>query len=327
MKGLAAFVMRGRLQAFAIAVGGAGSLLFCWISAAVIALVTLRKGAGEGFWLYAWALLPAGTLFYVFGDSGPLALLTGTLALALVLRSSVSLGLTLLASVVLGVVVGMLLLAVGGEYLQQLVDVFGQFLASLEQQASQGRQPVLDGQAAVDAQQALQLARPTVTQVAGMLGSGTAVLCVLSLLLARYWQASLYNPGGFGQEFRALRYPIGIAAILVLVALGLGTLGVEYRTWAMIFVIPLSFAGLALVHARVEAKQQGSGWLVWFYIAWVLLDPVKLAVVMFAVLDSAMNFRQRWIQPAAPEVPGKQEDDKQNSDDESPDDRGSDDQR
>jgi hypothetical protein len=26
---------------------------------------------------------------------------------------------------------------------------------------------------------------------------------VLSLMLARYWQALLYNPGGFGREFRA----------------------------------------------------------------------------------------------------------------------------
>ncbi len=39
---------------------GAGSLMFCWISAAVIALVTLRKGAGAGAWLLLWALLPPG---------------------------------------------------------------------------------------------------------------------------------------------------------------------------------------------------------------------------------------------------------------------------
>lgn len=284
MKGIAAFAMRGRLQALAIAVGGAGSLLFCWISAAVIALVTLRKGAAEGFWLFAWAILPAGLLFYVFGDSGPLTLLIGTLALALVLRGTVSLALTLLASVFLGLAFGVALMLFGGDSLAQLVEMFGQFLTSLEQQASQGEQTV-------------QWSRPTATQVAGMLGSGTAVLSVLSVLLGRYWQASLYNPGGFGQEYRALRYPAGVTALLVVAALGLGTLGVEFRTWAMILVIPLSFAGLALVHARVAAKQQGAGWLVWFYIAWVVLDPVKLAVVIFAVLDSWMNFRARWAHP------------------------------
>ena len=38
--------MRGRLQALLVFVAGAGSLLFCWISAAALALVTLRKGRG-----------------------------------------------------------------------------------------------------------------------------------------------------------------------------------------------------------------------------------------------------------------------------------------
>lgn len=286
MKGIAAFAMRGRWQALAVAAGGAGSLLFCWISAAVIALVTLRKGAGEGLWLFAWAVLPAGVLFYAFGDSGPLALLIGTLALALVLRSTVSLALTVLSSVALGLVIGVTLLALGEGYLQQLVDIFGQFLTSVAQQAAQGDQAVV-------------IPPPTVNQVAGMLGSGTAVLSVLSLLLARYWQASLYNPGGFGEEFRALRYPVGVTTLLVLVAVALGSFGLEYRTWAMIIVIPLSFAGLALVHARVTAKEQGAGWLVWFYVAWVVLDPVKMAVVMFAVLDSWLNFRARWGQPVS----------------------------
>jgi len=289
MKGLAQFVMRGRLQAFAIAVGGAGSLLFCWISAAVIALITLRKGAAEGVWLFVWALLPAGTLLYVFGDSGPLTLLVGTLVLALVLRETVSPALTLLVSVAVGLLVGMGMLMFAGPYLEQLVTVFDQFLQSLEEGTPEGREPLV-------------LGRPTVTQVAGMLGSGTAVLSVLSLLLGRYWQASLYNPGGFGEEFRALRYPIGIAVALVVAALAVGSLGADYRTWAMIFVIPLSFAGLALVHARVEAREQGTSWLVWFYIAWVLLDPVKLAVVMFAVIDSWVNFRQRWASAGVPDV-------------------------
>jgi hypothetical protein len=34
--------------------------------------------------------------------------------------------------------------------------------------------------------------------------------------------------------------------------------------------------------------------LTWFYIAWLLFDPVKLLVVLFAIADSWLNFRQRW---------------------------------
>ena len=99
--------------------------MFCWISAAVIALVTLRKGASAGGWLFLWALLPSGTLLYVFGDSGPLALLAGTMFLALVLRNTVSLSLAILASVAVGGVTGLALMAFGGEYLDQIVIYFG----------------------------------------------------------------------------------------------------------------------------------------------------------------------------------------------------------
>ena len=106
MKGLAEIVMRGRLQALLVVVAGSGSLLFCWISAAALALVTLRKGAGAGVWLYMWALLPVGTLLYFVHDSGPLMLLSGTMVLALVLRTTVSLPLAVLAAVGVGVVTG-----------------------------------------------------------------------------------------------------------------------------------------------------------------------------------------------------------------------------
>ena len=281
MKGLAEFAMRGRLQALLVIVAGAGSLLFCWISAAVLALVTLRKGASAGAWLFMWALLPAGTMVYVFGDIGPLALLAGTLLLALVLRNTVNLPLTVLAAVGIGVVVGLVMLAFFGAYLDQMVTFFSEFLDNLEQ-------------GLVQSGDAMEFPRPVASQIAGMLGAGTAMMSVVCLLLARYWQAALYNPGGFGVEFRALYYPAAVSSVLVLAALGLSSLGVQYRTWAVICLLPLTFAGLALVHARIAARGHGTGWLTGFYIAWLIFDPIKLLVVFFAIADSWVNFRQRW---------------------------------
>jgi hypothetical protein len=289
MKGLAAFVMRGRLQALLVTVASAGSLLFCWIGAAVVALVTLRKGVGAGAWLLMWGLLPAGTLAYVVGDSGPLALLLGTTLLALVLRATVNLPLAVLASVAVGGLTGLAMMAFGGAYLEQIVAYFSEFLASLEQQLSQGGEPVM-------------LARPNATQVAGMMGAGSAMTAVMCLLLARYWQAALYNPGGFGSEFRALYYPPAVAVVLALLAIGLASLGLEFRTWALICVIPLSFAGLALVHARVAHRGQGRAWLTGFYVAWLFFDPVKLLVLFAAIADSWFNFRQRWAAEAGKDL-------------------------
>lgn len=273
--------MRGRFQALMVTVAGAGSLLFCWISAAVLALVTLRKGAGAGAGLLAWALLPSGALLYAYGDSGPLTLLVGTTLLAALLRATVNLPLAVLASVPVGFLTGLGVAALGGEYLDQIVAVFGDFIGAMEQQLSQGAEQVV-------------LARPDARQIAGMLGAGTAASSVLCLLLARYWQAALYHPGGFGQEFRALYYPPVVAGLLALGAVALAGAGAEYRTWAVICVLPLALAGLALVHARAAARGQGKGWLIGFYVAWLFFDPVKLLVVFAAIADSWFNFRRRW---------------------------------
>jgi len=285
MKSLAEFVMRGRFQALLLVVAGAGSLMFSWISAAIIALVTLRKGSAHGAWLLLWALLPAGVLLYAYGDSGPLTLLLGTMLLAVVLRETVSLSLALLSSVVVGALTGLVLIAFGGEFLQQIVEIFSEFIAQLEQQLS------------TQSEQSVVLPRPTAIQVAGLMGAGNAAVSVLCLLLGRYWQAVLYNPNGFGDEFRQLRFAPAIAGVLALIAVGVASLGVEYRTWAVIGVMPLNFAGLALVHARVKARGQGTGWLTGFYLAWLLFDPVKMMVVFAAVADSWFDFRQRWQQP------------------------------
>jgi hypothetical protein len=300
LKGLAEFVMRGRLQALLVVVAGAGSLLFCWISAAALALVTLRKGAESGLWLFMWALLPAGTMVYMFGDVGPLALLFGTLVLALVLRTTVNLSLTILSAVGLGVVTGLVLMAFSGAYLDQLVTYFGEFLSSLEEQLSQGGQ-------------AVELPKPDALQIAGMLGAGSATLSVLCLLLARYWQAALYNVGGFGVEFKALCYPAAVTSVLVLVALVLTGLGLEYRTWAMICLIPLTFSGLALLHAHADMRGRGTGWLTGFYVAWLVFDPVKLVIVLFAIADSWLNFRKRWSKKPGTQV--SQRDEHDDSDD------------
>ncbi len=301
MKGLAEFVMRGRLQALLVVVAGAGSLLFCWISAAVLALVTLRKGAASGLWLFMWALLPAGAMVYIFGDVGPLTLLVGTLVLALVLRTTANLAAAMLSAVGVGLVTGLALMAFAGGYLDQLVTYFGEFLASMEQQLSQGGE-------------AVALPRPDAMQIAGMLGAGSATLAAVCLLLARYWQAALYNAGGFGAEFKALYYPAAVTSVLLLVALVLTGLGLEYRTWAMICLIPLTFAGLALMHSYADMRGRGAGWLTGFYIAWLVFDPVKLVLVVFAIADSWVNFRQRWAKKTGTQLRQRDEHDDSSDD-------------
>src|SRR6056297_2550803 len=171
MKGLANFVMSGRYRALLVAMASSGSLLFCWIAAAVAALVTLRRGPAQGFWVLMWASLPAIVVTRMSGDTTPLALLVGTFVLALVLRLSVSLALAVLTSAIVGVVTGLLTLSFGSAMLEQLSAVFGDFVRALQEANNAGD---------------VTLVAPGVTQLAGMVGAANAALCVLCLVLARY---------------------------------------------------------------------------------------------------------------------------------------------
>jgi hypothetical protein len=281
MKGLAEYVMSSRYRALLVAMASAGTLLFCWVGAAITALVTLRKGPAQGAWVLLWASLPALVVMRISGDSTPLALLAGTFVLALVLRVSVSLALAVVASAAVGVVTGLLTLVFAEAMLAQLAEVFADFLRAL--QASGGA----DGQA-------LALTPPGPAQLAGMMGGANAVLAVLCLLLARYWQAALYNPGGFAAEFRALRYPPGLTLVMVALAMALAGMGLEYRPWTVSLLVPLTVVGFALLHSWAALRGRGVTWLGAMYVLWAIFDVIKLVLVGLAVADAWMNFRRRW---------------------------------
>lgn len=274
--------MSGRYRALLLAVASSGSLLFAWIGAAVVALVILRKGSREGLWLVLWASLPAFLVTTVSGDSSALAMLLGTAILALVLRASVSLALTAVASAGVAIATGLGLLVFGQPLLTELAGLFAQFFAALETQTLEaGGEP-------------LGLAPPTLTQLAGMMGTANGGLSFLCLALARYWQGALYNPGGFGSEFRALQLPKTLIWALVMAAVGFAAVGLAFRSWGAAMLLPLTIAGFALLHARARHRRQSSFWMSGIYVAWLVFDAAKLGLVGLVLADTVMNFRDRW---------------------------------
>ena len=286
MRGLAEFIMRGRWQALGVAVLGSGSLLFGWVSAAAIALVTLRNGSASGGWLTLWAILPAIIIAAISGDTGSVLLLLGTFSLAVILRESVSLSLAVMASVPLALLGGAALTLFNGVFLQELVATFNQALAQFEQELAQGEaaEIVFNG--------------VSVPQVAALLATGNAVIALLSLILGRYWQASLYNPGGFGEEFRALRLPVGAVLLMASAALILWWMGADWRVWSAVVVLPLTIVGFSLLHAFAKRAGKGVTWLALMYALWIVLDPVKLLWVGCVVIDTFADVRGRWSRSA-----------------------------
>lgn len=289
MRALADFVMRGRLQAtFAVVLAAALPLLF-WVSAAAGSLVVLRRGLNDALGIVAWALLPT-LLWWHFGEPRPLLVLFGTLVLALVLRASVSWTRVLLASVLLGVLYGVIIDAVFGETVKrnaaELLELMPQMLGEAYQQMS------ADEKARVG-----NLLTPVLT---GLMAALLQLLSLLSLLLGRYWQALLYNPGGFAREFRAVRLPAPIAVALLVGIFLLPGLGIELAMLTPLCSVPLAFAGVSLLHGLVAQQRLGRFWLVGLYVSLLLfMQLVYPLLVVLAVVDSLFDFRGRAARDGA----------------------------
>jgi|SRR5690625_58882 len=280
MRALAGFVMRGREQAVLVAALSTATMLLSWLGAAVVALVTLRKGTRAGLQVLLWALLPAVLITHFMREVGTLAVLLAVMALALLLRSSRSWSGVLVLASLCGALVALILKGVAADYLDQLAERFLQLTGLMVES--------LGGAA-----EAAALPAPDAHLLAGMLGLNVAVTALLCLMLARWWQALLYNPGGFRAEFHRLRLPPATALASLALGTALFALGPSWRTWAMMAWLPLVVAGFGLFHGLVGQRAAGRGWLVAGWLLWLLLDPLKLVFLLLAVADSWMDFRGR----------------------------------
>ena len=280
MRGLAEFIMRGRWQALAVAVLGSVLVFAAPISAAAIALVTMAQGTRDGSWVALWSLLPALLLGWVSGDYGTGFLLLSVVVGAMVLAQTISLSLALLAIVPVSAIGGVLLLTLNAAFLEAMLSMLDTWIAALQAESPESGE-------------SLNAFRPTVTQVAGLMATGNALMASLSLLLGRYWQAVLFKPGAFGEEFRAFKLPSVLTALLVLAAM-LGALnGSEAAAWSALAGIPVTLAGFALFHHIAKRQQLGGTFLTVGYVLWIIVDGLKVGVLLAVLLDAFLDLGRR----------------------------------
>ncbi len=283
MRALAEFIMRGRMQAIFVVAGAAALPMLFWLSAAAGSLVLLRRGLNDALSVLVWAVIPALAWWY-FGDPRTLLVLLGSLGLALLLRSHASWVRVMVCSVGLGLL-----------YVWALGAVFGEPIAALASELQKVLPDALSGayqQLSVEERGRLEsLLVPVLT---GLLAALLQIVTLLSLMLGRYWQAALYNPGGFGSEFRALRFP-PMLAMLLLVGMLLGpNLGVQLAVLTPLCSVPLVFAGLALMHGLVAQGRLPRFWLVGLYVTLVLfMQLIYPLLAVLAIVDSLFDFRGR----------------------------------
>jgi len=277
MHALAQFILKGRTQAIVVAVLAALLPLLFWISAAAVSLVTLRKGATKGGFILVWALLPA-IMWARQGDFSPIIVIIGSYLLAVVLRSSVSWQRVIQVALFLTLLAGFLQQQFNGEVLAQVV----QGVQNLMMQSPQTKNS-LSG----ESQWLLQA-------TLGVFDTLHFAMMLSSVLLARWWQSKLYNPGGLQLEFHQLRFsPIFTLALLALTVAATSS-GGEFIRWVPIMVAPLVIAGLALAHGSVAKRSLGRSWLVALYIATFVLGPYVITMlVFFAAIDTFVDIRNK----------------------------------
>ena len=296
MISLARFILKGYSQAALVAVSMAmlGLLMppLSWMSGATVALVALVNGhrsallvtaiAGIGTAVFAGLVmaLPEVAVYYVLLVWLPLVMIS------VVLRQTVSLVLCL------QIVAGVSMLGIVVLYL--FFPDFGEIWRTSLMQMADELLAQSDG--SLDEQQLQQVIDQIVHLLPGFFASSFMIGTLLSLYLARWWQAALYNPGGFGKEFRAINLGKAVAFIALAIAIAASLISADIFNAMLLVVFALYLnQGIAVLHAVFVGKQLNAVWLFLFYLLMFFVPHIVVLLALAGLADTWIDFRRRLI--------------------------------
>jgi len=290
--------MQGRMQAMAVASSLALlSLLMppvSIVSSAAVALVTLRRGAYEGLLVLLSASIASALLgLIVLGDyqfalGYALILWFPVWLLSIVLREGRHLSLALEISSVLGIfgVLGFYL------FVDSPVDYWQAILNSVIEPMRQSQDIPLE--------QITETLATVSKYMTGILAAGSITGLLLGLLLARFWQSKLYNPGGFKVEYLSLfmpsRFTLMTLAVLLIALVTNGVVSEITSNIGVILFMLYSFIGTAIAHALISEMKAKRFVLPFFYILLFAIPHIILPIALLGISDTWLNLRKR-IQP------------------------------
>ncbi len=306
MRWLAEFTMRSRMQAIAVAAACLMlSLLMppvSLVAAAVVALRTLRQGWREGLNTLLASALAAGLLGAIVLGNFVLPAGYGVMlwlpvwVVALVLRRTRSLGWTVELATACG------LIGVVAMYLFH-PDAAGFWQERIRQASAVLGEELGSGPVAWQAQLTL-VAR----YMTGVVATGMVSSLLLSLLLARWWQALLYHPGGFRAEFLGLRLHRPMAYLTLGLAGAAMVLEAQTReaivNLLLVLAVVYVVVGTAVLHAILAARGH-TGWLWGLYGLMLLVPHVLLPVALVGLSDAWFDWRGRFIPVETQRLEGK----------------------
>jgi len=294
MKAIAEYAMRGRYHAATLASFFA-VLSFILpplgsISGALIALVTLRRGNLEGAIIAICAAIVMGLVTQVSAGSMAIGVVFALLfwlpvwLLSVVLRKTVSLMLAIATAALISALFVIAFHLMVNETITWWSTMIDQVIKEAFVQSG------------ADTTQLEMMRESMASFMTGLIASFLFLSMMMSLFLGRWWQAVLFNPGGFRQEFHSFRLDKS-AAVICSILLVWATVGSEPGSIAIDLSFVISsfggIAGLALVHHWVAAKNANVAWLTTLYILMAFIAPqimVLLAIIGFA--DAWLDMRR-----------------------------------
>jgi hypothetical protein len=292
MKWLAAYIMRGRLQAMLVAATLAMLSLILAplsvLSSGAVAMVTLRRGAYEGLIILASSSLAAGILAtliqvsYQFILIYVLFLWLPIWLIAIVLREGRHISLAVEIAVLIGIV------GVVAYYLFNTDPAL--MWAQVMPKMVPANAPV------EDVKRMIGLIAPYMT---GIAAAGAVFSMLLGLFLGRWWQSLLYNPGGFRQEFLSLKTEPRLAMIsLAIIGIAMLSSGVVSQiAWntAIIMFVLYTFIGIAVLHTVFSGMKIGQYAVAMFYITMFLIPYSMIPVALVGFSDTWLDLRKRKL--------------------------------
>ena len=209
------------------------------------------------------------------GDPSSTNAVLGAAILAYVLRVTLSWELTLATTLVLSVIASLVFQYTASDVLILFVNLYieiqKQFSVEMTYESAEG-------------------------QFLGGFAMLQAYMMFAFLILARWWQSQLYNPGEFKLEFHQIRVtPIFGSAILILI-IACVLFGESLSRWMPLLTMPLAVSGLAIVHWIVNYRSLSGAWVLVFYLLLIFFFQLIYPILtVLALLDGYLNIRQRLL--------------------------------
>ncbi len=259
------------------------------VSSAVLAFVVLRHGekagltsaalAGFVMLVASLALRQNAIQVLVF----PYLCWAAAMLVASVLRGTISLKAAVQITVPAAVIIGAVANWFKAEFLHFWQYQLSQMLSAIPPQELE--------KLGTDKLSVLDTDLPTALVVSAGSWAFFVVLC--GVLLARFWQAQLFNVGGFQKEFHSLRvgreFVFAFVALFALAHLFSGSILISSAVSVMILVFFIQ--GLSVVHCLVKQRGMSKNWLVGIYVL-LIVPPTMLVLSVLGIADNIFRLRK-----------------------------------